>query len=244
MAWRNEQRLTQLSYANSPMITILIGPEEKVFHIHKALLCSQSPYCTARLSDSWKKDAGDGPMLKLPDIQEDTFGIIFNWLYTGRVSVNMKELVEPLIAAMIEDPVEGPHLVLSDWVELYRSADVLLLTNLQNQLVDLSLIKSARNVRLFWPFRSAIIWHEKKVAHTPYYQLCLEDGIEEMFSDGTAFNLSRFREWMKQMIDYPQLLADVLIKINEWRDKPWAPATFEDRCKYHVHEQGQTCGEE
>ncbi|KAF2142406.1 uncharacterized protein K452DRAFT_297701 [Aplosporella prunicola CBS 121167] len=79
--WPNPLNIARIDQS---MITLLIGPEEKAFNIHQALLCYWSRYFCNALSGPFKESQKEN--LKVPDVEVEVFEFAFNWLYTTNLS--------------------------------------------------------------------------------------------------------------------------------------------------------------
>lgn len=244
------EALTQSSYAKAEMITVLVGPKEVPFNIHKDLLCAQSPYCAARLSGSWKDDHTTG--LKFPDFKAWPFSIIFDWLYSGNISVHFLDFpceknLDLCDSEIDDDDHDDDTPGWLGWLELYRTADLLLMTELPNQMVDHDLAYQDRKEpggRWGWDFCWVTRWHEKNITHTPYYQLFLDDAVENL-QTATIYEKDWYDRKLETMLRHPQCLADLLRKIYQWTSKSaWGKPTLDDRCKYHIHKSCETSSQD
>ena len=81
-----------------PTATILVGADEVVFHIPKALLCATSPFFKAALDGNFQEK--DTQLLKLPEEDPRIFAIINRWMYC-------KELKHVLDRHLDETGIEG-----------------------------------------------------------------------------------------------------------------------------------------
>ncbi|CAO2658459.1 Nn.00g061820.m01.CDS01 [Neocucurbitaria sp. VM-36] len=64
--------------ARGEVVSIAIGPEKKVFRIHKDILCYHSEYFRTAYSGRWK-DATEG--VALDDVEVEVFNLFVHWLY-------------------------------------------------------------------------------------------------------------------------------------------------------------------
>ena len=64
------------------IVFVHVGPEKKVFGVHKGLICHYS-YFNAAFGGNFK-EAEDGVVI-LDDEEPETFSHFYSWLYTGRV---------------------------------------------------------------------------------------------------------------------------------------------------------------
>ncbi|KAL8770663.1 MAG: hypothetical protein Q9209_003731 [Squamulea sp. 1 TL-2023] len=93
------------------VVTILIGPEERPFYIHKALLSSKSPYFRAAFEGSFKEAVDKA--IRLPEDDSKLFPYYVLWVY--------------------EKPLETEHPIsLDEYCRLYILADKLGSEQLRN----------------------------------------------------------------------------------------------------------------
>jgi hypothetical protein len=67
------------------VVTVSIGPEKKLYHIHKDLICYHSEYFGAADNGRWK-EAGEEAMLE--DVNSEAFSLFVHWLYTQQLPNN------------------------------------------------------------------------------------------------------------------------------------------------------------
>ncbi|TKA69373.1 hypothetical protein B0A55_06160 [Friedmanniomyces simplex] len=66
-------------------LEIVVGVEERTFHVHEKLLRSRSAFFEAALSKEWKE--GQARKVELPDDDVDAFESYARWLYNGKLAV-------------------------------------------------------------------------------------------------------------------------------------------------------------
>ncbi|CAN9298872.1 unnamed protein product [Alternaria alternata] len=64
------------------VVAIAIGPNKKVFRLHKDILCSESEYFCTAYNGLWK-EAVEG--VTLEDVEVEVFSIFVHWLYTQQM---------------------------------------------------------------------------------------------------------------------------------------------------------------
>jgi hypothetical protein len=70
------------SAARDEVVAIAIGPEKKLYHIHKDLFCHHSEYFRTAYNGRWK-EAEDGVVLE--DVEVEIFNIFVHWLYAQKL---------------------------------------------------------------------------------------------------------------------------------------------------------------
>ncbi|GES81070.1 carbohydrate-binding module family 13 protein [Rhizophagus clarus] len=85
-------------------VTIEVGndPKVKIFRAHMVILSCRSPHLREILLVDKKKNDGNFPLIKLPDILPEIFEIILRYIYSGRLSLkecDTSDIIKLLVAA-------------------------------------------------------------------------------------------------------------------------------------------------
>ncbi|OBT65772.1 hypothetical protein VE03_03398 [Pseudogymnoascus sp. 23342-1-I1] len=67
----------------SDIVTVYVGPREKRYSVHKALLTSQSEYFEKALNGKFKE--ADEQTIRLPEDSPDAFDLLIGWLYQNQI---------------------------------------------------------------------------------------------------------------------------------------------------------------
>ncbi|KFY95133.1 hypothetical protein V500_02917 [Pseudogymnoascus sp. VKM F-4518 (FW-2643)] len=67
------------------IVTVYVGPREKRYSVHKALLTSQSEYFEKALNGKFKE--ADEQTIRLPEDSPDAFDLLIGWLYQNQIPV-------------------------------------------------------------------------------------------------------------------------------------------------------------
>ncbi|KFY01007.1 hypothetical protein O988_02967 [Pseudogymnoascus sp. VKM F-3808] len=67
------------------IVTVYVGPREKRYSVHKALLTSQSEYFEKALNGKFKE--ADEQTIRLPEDSPDAFNLLIGWLYQNQIPV-------------------------------------------------------------------------------------------------------------------------------------------------------------
>ena len=210
-------------YAQQEIVTIFVGKERKLYRLHKDLLRNRSPYFATRLKDCWD---GTQAEIELTHVSTRSFEVAIDWMYS--------ESVPEYVPKKIGD--KGPLLI--DLAELYQVADLLMITQLQNQLVDTEL-HDARELENHWTLAGVVSAHVHGVTHTPLYQLILKDYVKHMLDEPLGVNAFRNKTAILQ--EHPQAAIDVLHTIHDYNRSKWAYPCNGNFCEFHVHPDGQIC---
>ncbi|KFY24129.1 hypothetical protein V493_05412 [Pseudogymnoascus sp. VKM F-4281 (FW-2241)] len=65
------------------IVTVYVGPREKRYSVHKALLTSQSEYFEKALNGNFKE--ADEQTIRLPEDSPDAFELLIGWLYQNQI---------------------------------------------------------------------------------------------------------------------------------------------------------------
>jgi len=66
------------------MVDIVVGPNQKLFRVHKDLLCSKEPYFQAMFNGGFLETTDQAA--KLLEDDPDMSGLFLGWLYAGRLT--------------------------------------------------------------------------------------------------------------------------------------------------------------
>lgn len=83
--------------------TILVGPNEEKFSIHKALLCERTEYFPVAYNGTMKEAQED--LFKFEDVDDTTFRTLCMWLYTSQIILDPASVSLP--ATDCEQAVQG-----------------------------------------------------------------------------------------------------------------------------------------
>jgi hypothetical protein len=67
----------------SEMVSIRVGPEKKLFSVHKEPLCRKIPYFKDLLKDGRKGSSNNSTYF--PDDHVESFDLLIDWVYTGAI---------------------------------------------------------------------------------------------------------------------------------------------------------------
>ena len=104
---------------------MLVGPNEQSFTIHTHIITSHSTFFTAAYSKDYRE--GQEKLIRLPEINIDTFLVYLQWVYSGRIVITDGH--GKLLGA--ETTTSGYPLT-----QLYVTAEFLGDTLLRNKIID------------------------------------------------------------------------------------------------------------
>jgi hypothetical protein len=72
------------SFTTSEIVTVLVGPKRKRFHLHRDLICQRSPFMEKCLSKN-RFSEGEKNELYLPEDDPKAFAIVVDWIYRAKL---------------------------------------------------------------------------------------------------------------------------------------------------------------
>ncbi|CAG8649515.1 12523_t:CDS:2, partial [Dentiscutata heterogama] len=94
---RDFGELLESSFNHDVVIQVGEIPHVTEFHVHSIILATRSPYFRSALSDKWVIRQENGLItFKKPNISSKIFKLVLNYIYTGAISLENKELSEIL----------------------------------------------------------------------------------------------------------------------------------------------------
>ena len=136
------------------VITVLVGPGEESYEVHKDLICASSRFFKAACNR--KSVEGMEDVVHLPNDDPETFELLLQWLYMERVA-------EPGKAALV-----GWH----ETASLYTLAVKLQILELQDAVVDLWIHKATDAIEI--PIEEVPYVYRTTLEHAPLRQLLVE----------------------------------------------------------------------
>jgi hypothetical protein len=126
-------KLTFLSSNYNALVTVLVGPDEVEFTVHKGVVCARSTYFAAACSERWTEGL-DTKIIRLIDTEPSTFQGYMDAMY-DRLSYSSEKSSRPLIKLYI----------LGDFLN-----DVKLRNRAMTLLVSLRRCPSYMSIELIW----------------------------------------------------------------------------------------------
>ncbi|KAK4495380.1 hypothetical protein PRZ48_013711 [Zasmidium cellare] len=204
-------------------ITVLVGPEEEKFIVHKSTACDNSPFFEAACSQHWVE--GQEKVVRLPDTTPKLFAAFLHWAYSRELKLDD----EP-------DGRGGNYPRTFDLGSLWGLANYLQTPALRNKVID-RLLQKFDAMPLSPVPRAALahIW-EVSPPESTIRRLLVDVHIARLSAE--KFDQHR-DEWPQELI---MAAARHYFAIKKSPMTIKCP-TFEERCKYHEHEHesGESC---
>lgn len=205
------------------IVTVLVGEEEREFYLHKQMLIEHSPYFETCLKDCWNATSNQ---IIIKDISVEDFEILVDFMYTG----NLPDSLEKSMTNTSR---------LTPGFTIYRSTDILMMSDLQNAVVDL-MVAIAINNSL--QFRLSTVAHLLRhgLSHTKLYKLVLEQAVRDFVNKPPEEE--KCRDNAEHLAKFPEAFSEVLVCINKHLRQPYPRLDQVDVCSYHIHAGGERCG--
>lgn len=126
----------------------------------------------------------------------------------------------------------------SSLTEVYKAADILVLPQLQNDLVDLR-IQVYYERDYFHNVTVLIVLARLDLLHTPIYRLVLRSAVGGFVSQPDSD--TECSKNADGLIKYPKVVKDFIMTVNRYNRQPWPKITAEDACQFHLHPDGTPC---
>jgi hypothetical protein len=215
--------LYRLNYFDT--ITVLVGPEEMRFTVHKTLICSKSSFFENACSGNWA--SAQTNTVALSDTKPDVFEAYMHWVYTSNVNMDF-----------IQDP-RGTESYPSfrALAQLWIFADMVLDFELCNEVIDITFAISIELQGYASPATLAFIW-ENISTDSP---LCTFH--VDIFT--SVVDAEEYENYKTQLpYDFKMELASRYMR-NEEYDKIYCSPSRRTTCsRYHIHGDGNLYGDE
>lgn len=173
--------------------------------MHRGLFAAKSPYFRVLLKSCW---SGEKDEIEIPDIPSDGFNVVVDWMYSGQLPDKVKVYTKGNSSNAFQIALNT-----------YKAADVLMITQLQNAIIENEAAIFAEH-RLHWNCDRLKSISEKDLTHTAYYRFVLKSVLMNMMTSSKQST----KEWEKDVKcieDNPMILIDLLTGVKEWQQKTW-----------------------
>jgi hypothetical protein len=221
------------------MVIIKVGPEEKMFMVHKKLLCDRSDFFLKAISNGFEE--GRTGIISFPEDTEEAFNKFLTWLYTGNIALPSFPTTGNLRRSFEQADVVNEHLI-----PAIVLGDKLCANEFMNKAMD----SFADFYEVHHLIPSAV------TTHNVFQQL----GAQSKLCQNTAGKFSAFvtmtghdrtkghiQNYMDVCKDNPEFFQAVFEWQHKYGDKFRAGMNFHTlskelgRCFFHVHAKGEIC---
>lgn len=109
------------------MVDILVGPDKKLFRVHKSFLCDRIPHFDIMFNGGWKESKEQ--IAEFPDDDPAAFDLLIEWVYNPDPG-QLRQLFS------YKDLEKGQSPASWDAVSFYSLAKKLLLSDLQDLIMS------------------------------------------------------------------------------------------------------------
>lgn len=209
------------SFTRDSIVTVRVGPEKTLFHVHRTILVEKIPYFKALLGADWNDSQKD--TIEIDDVPVASFEIVTHWVYIGKLPESMQ----------VEYGTRDDYLSSID-ADASKAADRLMVATLQNAICD-HLIESDYRCAGFYNWASLKQAWNMRLSHAPFHRLIMKSVIET-FMQLDPDDQEAWIAGLDQLSDYPDGMKDVIICINSFNKAPWGELFEFDSKDFHVEE--------
>jgi len=196
--------------------TLIVGPEKKVFKMHRGLLCSVSPYFKTALEGDFKE--AQEQKIELTEDDCEAMEYFQFWLYTQSI-LDKEETVSDIEWRIL--------------MELYVFGETRLITTLQNQVLDLIIRKVAKGKNL----------PEHKIMYDIFEKTCPGSSLRNYIVEASA-RIGNLAVWKWDFVDGEEIaqrdfLKELVVEMYKERTNKGERDFWMNRCSYHIHAEGE-----
>jgi len=193
----NSRRRT---YDFTDQISVLVGPGEQLFLVHKDVLCAKFDFFRAACSSRWQR--GSEKTIRLPDVHPLWFQSYLSWVYS--TSLNIAELSNEHIEGLSRN-----DLVVAKYVELYLVGDAVGDVRVRYKVTQIMV----RDMTLDPPICAITRLWDKTPGNSPIRKMIVRRAILRTPREFISSNLTKYLE------DLVQQLAASLVQLVPTKDK-------------------------
>lgn len=215
------------SQVGTEMVDLLVGPEKKLYRVHKTLLCNKAPYFEKMFKNEWQEASSN--TATFPEDTVESFDLLLGWIYSAPMP--------PLKTK------PGPVRVQSwNFVLFFALASKLCLPRLMDRLMDIGRsYHQEENLMYDLPSVQLI------------YKVCPENStlriyairsLHYMFLNGRTndkFESSSPAKVQEVLHADKDLCQDFLKLLQENPFQPVSHPKTADKCEFHCHEKADKC---
>ena len=169
-------------------ISVLVGPNEQPFLVHKDMICAKSKFFKAACSEHWVE--GEEKKVRLPEVDPSVFQGYLSWVYSTSLSIVG-------ITTDGIDKLSGTQSrAIAQYLELYLLGDVLDDISLRNKVLQTIVLdtRGAPNPR------TVVRAWEKTPFNSPVRRMLVDHAVLRTQRAYLADNLTRYPEGFVQQV--------------------------------------------
>ncbi|KAI1608429.1 hypothetical protein EDD36DRAFT_98748 [Exophiala viscosa] len=205
------------SFAQSPIVTFIVGPEKAVYTAHKAVVIDECPFVAKCLAAGMVESTTY--TIEFPEDEPAAFDQFISWIYRGDVDEIEKGDTNKLIN------------VLMAWV----LADKLCMPAWQNESIDQAMAYWTTN----FMEPEVVSWATDHLSNTSLlFSLIVDQFAWDLMDNPGMYTDEDLRALLaNSAFDSVRLLQQSL----SMKDDVGSAEPVLQGCRYHVHKEGETC---
>jgi hypothetical protein len=200
--------------------TIAIGPQKKLYHVHKALICHHSDYFRTVYNGRWK-EAEDG--VALEDVHVGVFNLFVHWLYTQRLPRDDSELVR-VTEVVCSSVVAASNMLLEACVFGDRFLAPAFQCIAHNIFIESN--KDSPGIL----YEHVILAYNEFPEDSPMLRFMVHMQCTRWHPDGDVGEEKELQSQLPQ-----RFLLSVMLEYDKLRRAARWPGSLEGSCTYHLH---------
>ena len=211
------------SCLNDKILICLFGPNRIPIAIHKDLAISQSSWFETKCKPAWKHNSQE---IDCSEHSLAAFRTFATWLYTRNIDKKLDDAGD-------EDTCDAFRTVL----EAYDTANLFMVNNLKNLIVDLII---SRNIYFWFGFDKLQILDESGLTETKIGQVILKMHVLDSVMEG-YFDMFAQAHSFENLRSCPAVMFALLVEQYKYRAPPWGTPETPDPCELYEHDDGREC---
>lgn len=203
-------------------MVVLVGTEEQRFLIHTAVACANSSFFKVSCSENWIE--GQERLVRLPEHTAQTFEVFIHWAYSRELDLSTMD-DEKLLAEAEQLFFTPPSYY--NCAQVWSLAHYLGSPELQNRVIDRMIEKLLVSDSGVSNFSLQYIWSISPP----------DSPIRNLMIDATVRMKRRLPANLEELPT--EIVREALHRYFKGESRDHAPPTWEDRCKYHEHAEGE-----
>ncbi len=209
----------------SEIVMLNVGPEKKVYAVHKLLLRKKIDYFDKMFSSDWKESSTN--TASFPEDNVASFDLLIEWVYNGKVrplkflrqSESFLYCWRPILFWQLAEKFCIPKLqdqIMNAWITLDATTKGVHSPEITRQAYEVTPAGSAPR---------------RYVLHSMVWNVVTRP-------ESSIHPTSQFQELLSSL---PELLADFLSAVHDTAKNPPKSARKLPLCDFHVHERSAVC---
>lgn len=172
-------------------VSVLVGPAEQPFIVHKDIICAKSHFFQAACSERWLRSTEAEKKIKLPEVDAQVFQQYLSWVYSDKFDLSTFTSTHKDIPGL-----ESSHRDVANCIELYLLGDKLDDIGLRDKTMETLVLNSNSTSRSVTVHR---VWSSTP-ENAPIRRMIVDRAIALTKRDYFAQHLEEYpAEFIKQI---------------------------------------------